>query len=216
MEQGMVALHAFCPVCGVASTTSVLAHWELIPIHRAELHCAVSLLNWNKAALLKDGSSLSFREQMLVRPFLLQNCQACVVWWQQRLSLCFRAYIHASKLIQSSECIHLKGFFKKKILHNFTQSVGLLLAGVQVVFNQAFVHGKVLSKYCWNDTFESRISDFILLLTTRCCLFSSVLGTSSLVYTKLHMWSKEHAAVEIYNVNFVGQTVMELKWFLWH
>lgn len=45
-------------------------------------------------------------------------------------------------------------FFKK--LHNFTQSVSLLLAGVQVVFNQAFIHGKVLSKYCWNDTFESR------------------------------------------------------------
>lgn len=58
MEQGMVALHAFYPVCGVASTASMLAHWELIQIHRAELHCAVSLLNWNKAALLKDDSLL--------------------------------------------------------------------------------------------------------------------------------------------------------------
>lgn len=82
-----------------------------------------------------------------------------------------------------------KGFFLLFFkLHNFTQSVGLRFAGVQVIFNQAFVHGKVLSKYCWNDTFESRISDFILRLTTHCCLFSSVLVTSSLVlYSAAHV-----------------------------
>lgn len=113
---------------------------------------------------------------MLARPFLLQKRQACVMWWQQRLPVLSE---HVSMPLNSFNQVNVATYnvmqplvlVTRKMFH--FPSISWYSGFFFFKFNQAIIHGKLLSKYCCTDMLESRKSDFILRLTPSWCLYSS-------------------------------------------
>lgn len=187
--------------CVVQLAQPPLAHWDLIQTHRDGLHCAVSLLDWNTAALLQEGSFLRLStvtqfqgiQTMLVRPFLLQKRQACVMCWQQRLPVLSE---HVSMPLNSFNQVNVATYnvMQPLVLVILGKCfIFLLLAGIQDFFKiqpghyswkviiKVLLHWHAGIQKIWFYLAFDSILVFVLIVLRRTCS----------VYTKLYVWSMD-------------------------
>lgn len=132
----MVALHAFWPVCGAASTAasgSLGPHsnpqgWA--PLCNQSFGLKHSCFA-SRRLVLSTVTQFQGIQTMLMRPFLLQKRQACVMWWQQRLPVLSE---HVSMPLNSFNQVNVATYNVMQPLVLVTLGkcfIFLLLAGIQ-------------------------------------------------------------------------------------